>query len=798
MQIKNLWAALAVAGLSAACGGGGGDDSAPADTSTSVSLSGVAAKGVLQYAVVSVHPIRADGSADIENVLATIQTNDKGEYTLPSFQATRGAPYVVRVSTLPITRAVDELTGTAVALPADFALRTLVLAPASGAAPSTAHITPFSELAAAAATGATGGITLANATQALSNVRQLLGFDPSLIKPATIQDAVGPEQQALAVMLTAVSKLANDSAVGCATGDLGARTHCVVQTLSSASTIDSTKPGTVSGVNLADALVASAQAVAADPVLTAGTTVNAGTITTVTGNLQGDGVPATPGNATAITAATELFTGLRSDFQALFSKDGVTSIATGAANVEAFKFQQSMESVKVPAELLIKDAAALLAGADLYNDFVAGKGPNARIRGEDSDHTTVAGASVACTIYATSDMDLLAATPEEARFIGCRARYDGSLVFADGVFRVSAWQHAFVLTPGAANSFTYSARAMRTVTCPYNVAGCTPVKESLSAVPSTGNLTTTLNNGIITGFTLKGEFPSAWEPGGTEKLVDRHAVDIQGTRSIDALNMSTTSFSGAIELLDEDSTALGKLTVTSGSTVEIPMSWDANGNLVARNSPLAVEPAGGDFGEGALDLVWATPGAELAGALKLSASAWDKSGTSHSPTQISLSGSLRNISGGTASEFLAGSLTANVTGYANYDATAADSASNNFNTTVSFTGSVTAPSRPKLELSFSGSQGSHEDGPAAVTLQYRSLLDGTPKRVIGVVATRQANGGYAAKLTEAASNLSMTWADGAEEADLMVNETEVVGRFNQSTKVLTFTDKTFISLDIGL
>jgi hypothetical protein len=796
MQMKTLWAALAVAGLSAACGGGGGD-SAPADNSTSVTLSGVAAKGVLQNAVVSVHPIKADGSADTGTVLATIQTNDKGEYVLPSFVATRGAPYVVRVSAVSATRALDEVTGAPVALPDGFSLRTLVLAPATGPAPTTAHVTPFSELAAAAATGASGGITLANATQALSNVRQLLGFDPTIIKPATIQEASGPEQQALAVMLTAVSKLANDSAIGCATGDLGARTQCVVQTLASASTLDSTKPGTVSGVDLAAALVTSAQAVAADPVLTAGSTVTPGTITTVTGNLQGDGKPAQPGNVTAIAAATQLFTGLRSDFQALFSQDGVSSIATGAANVEAFKFKQAMEGVQDPVELLVKDAGAILTGIDLYNDFLAGRSPNNRHRG-DSDYASIAGPAVSCSIYATSAMDVLATTPSEANFIGCRARYEGYVMSIDGAWRASAWHHGFSLTPGANNTFTYSSQAVRTYTCPVYLTNCTPSSTPLSTQPSMGTVGTTLTNGRITGFTLKGDLPGAWEYGGTEKLMDRHAVDIQGTRSIDARNMSITTFSGGIESLDEAGNVRGKLTIKSGSTTEIPMSWDAEGNLVSRDSPAAVEPAGGDIGAGAIELVWATPTAEFAGSLALGASTWDKSLTTHTPTQITLAGSLRNLSGGVASEFLAGSLTAQVTGYGSYDAQAGDSASNFFTTAVSFTGSVTAPSRPKLELTFSGSQASYEESPASVTLQYRSIVSGTPKMVIGVVATRQADGDYSTKLTEAASNLSMTWADGAEEADLMVNGTEVVGRFNQSTKVLTFTDKTFISLDIGL
>jgi hypothetical protein len=42
----------------------------------------------------------------------------------------------------------------------------------------------------------------------------------------------------------------------------------------------------------------------------------------------------------------------------------------------------------------------------------------------------------------------------------------------------------------------------------------------------------------------------------------------------------------------------------------------------------------------------------------------------------------------------------------------------------------------------------------------------------------------------------MTWGPDAKEADLYINNTEVVGKFKDLT--LTFTDGTFISLDIGL
>src|SRR6218665_238073 len=165
MRLKTLWAALMVAGLAAACGGDGGDSSTPTDTtSTSVTLAGVAAKGVLSGALVSVHPIKADGQPDLTKTLASTETGTDGKYSLPAFTGTRGAVYLVRITAIAgKTTAFDEITKTAVSLPADFVLRGLFVAPSTPTASATSNVTPFSELAAAAAVNATGGASAGNA-----------------------------------------------------------------------------------------------------------------------------------------------------------------------------------------------------------------------------------------------------------------------------------------------------------------------------------------------------------------------------------------------------------------------------------------------------------------------------------------------------------------------------------------------------------------------------------------------------------------------------------------------------------
>lgn len=791
MRMHSLLASLAVAGLVTACGGDGGDGGTTTPTTSSVALSGVAAKGALQFALVSVHPVKADGTVDLTKTLSSVESDADGKYTLPSFEGVRGTPYVVRVSAISgKTKTLDEVTGQAVSLPDGFSLRSLVIAPSTGTTTITSHVTPFTELAAAAAAGAQGGITATNATTALSNVRQLLGFDASVIAPTTLQNATTPEQQALAVMLTAVSKLANDGGLGCSDTDLGARTKCVVDALAASASITSTNPGTVGGVNVAEKLVAAAEAVVADPQLTAGTTINEGTVAGVVGKLEGDGKPAPAGNVTAIAAATQLFTGIRSDFQALFSKGGATSIAKGAVNQEAFKFVEAMEAVQAPAEMVVKDAGAIITGIDMYNDFMFGTGAMTRNRGDEQNGFPTVG----CSLYTTAQNTELATSKDNAKFIGCTVNYKVVFTFANNVTVATRYRHGFSIEPKADGTFAYSTRARRTTSC--NPGPCAnPVNEALSE-SVIGVATPTIVNNRITAVKLVGDFAAAFETGGTTLIDAKTTVDLSGTRTIGADNMSSTTFKGTAKSYQADGTLLGTLDVKSGSTSEIPMSWDANGNLVARNAPTAVEPAGGDIATASIDLVWTTGNSEFAGTLALTDNAWDKSLTSHIPTKGTLTGSLRNISNGTTNEFLAGSLTAAITGYGNYTATAEDSATNNFNTSLTFTGSVTAPTRPKLELTLNTAMASHEDGPATVTLSYRSIVNGTPKQQVGAVATRQANGKYSTKLIEAASNLSMTWGPDAKEADLYVNNTEVVGKFKDLT--LTFTDGTFISLDIGL
>lgn len=810
MQQRVLWAAMLSAGLLAACGGGGGGGTSqqPVDNNASVSLTGTAAKGLMANADVTAHAINSDGTVATA-ALATTTTDAQGRYSL-SFTATKGQPYVVKVTANANTTHLDEVSGQTQALPVGFAMRSLLPAATSDTVTTSASVTPFSEMAVAAAAEATGGVTAANAAQAVSTVSQLLGFNPTDVVPTTTGNAnATADQQKLAVMLTAVSQLAASDALGCSTGSAGEKTQCVVNALADATSLTSIKLESGS-TDVSAALAGAVTTVVNDPALVG--SVSPALLTAIENRLACEGTSCTavtPTVASAIDAAKTLFTQIKSDWTTLFSRGGASSIATGAANAEAWKFREAMSDVQVPAELLLKDAGALLMAVDLYNDYKAGResltnrgrAPDLTANDNSSNFSTFN--SVGCTLYQDSATSVTATSPANANFIGCRGTYYVSRGVDGTTVTTTEWRHGFTVTPNANGTFGYATRARQRVqSCTSGVCSIT-ANISLQSNPNayTGTVTPTLTGalGRITGFTITGDLPPAFRSG-TNELIDaegHHSWSLTGTRSIAADNMSSTTFSGQIVALNGDGSTASTLKVSNGSTSQTPVWRDASGNEVEPGSSTAVSPFGGTFSGGALTITWTTPAAEFEGSFSATDSVWDKSGTSLSPTRVTLAGSLRNISAGQAQEFLNGRIDATVSGFDNYDNTQADS-TGNFNTVAfTFVGQVTAPGRPVLELTASSSLRSHEDEPSAVNLQYRSIVSGTPRNVITVAGTRGSNGVMSFALNEAASNLSLNWVDGATSGNLMQGSS-VVGTIDENTKMLTFSNGDFISLDFGL
>lgn len=790
MKASLFLTAVASASLLAGCGGGG-DDAASTATST-IALSGTAAKGLMANADVAVYAVNADGQMAAPP-LATGTTDGNGRYQL-NFNATKGQPVVIKVSAKAdgTTTHLDEVSGLRQTLPASFSMRALLVPQTTGAISTSVNVTPFSEMTVAAASRASGGITAANAAQATSTVTQLLGFDPATITVTSAQNASATlEQQKLAVMLAAVSQMSSNGDLDCNSGSAGAKTACVVGKLSASSSLTSLQLG--NGVS--SALQSATQAVLNKPELVGA--IQTSTLVNIVTNLGCSGAACTPAAsgtpapdpvAAAITAAKLLFTQIRTDLTTMFSPGGVSANAQGALNQEAFKFEQVMKGVQPPVETLLKDAGAIVMGVDLYHDYKAGRTSlTDRARAFDMTATdgTVRVPAAACTLYQDVDTQVRANAPANANYIGCGARFYATRSYSATGYVHTEWRHGITLTPQADGSFTYSTRARQRVqSCDFS-NNCTLTSNQALQLQSdgstplaafTGSISPVLtgSHGNIASFTLKGELPAAFKRGGITLMNFKHQLDISGSQTLVNNEPTALSLAGHVAAYKDATTQEGKLTLNSGS----------------------IDKASG----AAANLVWNVGAAEFEGDLKLQGMSTDKSGTNTAPTQLALKGMLRNIANGVSTEFLSGQHNVSITGYGQFDSTQPPSATNKYSADVSFAGSVTAPNRPRLELTLG--TGTVIDGRSArqpATLQYRTWVNGLPRSVVTLTATPASQPGAADsfRLAEASSGLSMSWLDGASTIDLVFGSPAVkIGQLKDG--LLTFSDNSVISLDLGL
>ena len=824
MQMKSLCAALLSAGLLAACGGGGGGDASPApgpDNSTRVSLAGVAAKGLMAHALVTAHAIKADGSVDDTPMGPAVETDANGKYTL-TFTGTAGQPYVIRVRAKDdgSTTHRDEATGTDQPLPAGFALRALVVPATSGSVSTSATVTPFSEMAVSAAERASGGVTAANAAQARSTVGQLLGFDPTAleVKP-TSDDGAGPDEQKLALMLTAVSQLAKDGALGCdGAATAGEKTLCVVERLADAAKTDSIKLGDA-GDDVSGALNGAVAAVLADPELKGA--VDDSVVATIRDNLAcTDNCAAAPvSTAAPIAAARAMFDNLRTDWQQLFSRGGANSLATGAANQEALKFRQAFDAVQVPVEHAGRITGVLLKAVHLMDTFKAGSGINQQgwLRGgvETFGFNGTFATALGCSLFTDTAQTTLATSPADTiASIGCRVTVGSNAVFDPNTqqFTTTNYMVGITLVPraGVANAFDYTSvsreRVCRSTNVLVTCSGAARIGNrvlsaaslvnnedgSQTVTPFAGSFSVTRDaNQVLTGFAVQGDWPAQFDDIATSgALVNpggRTALDLTGTRTAGTLapvgNVWTNALQGSIRLVNAAGADMNVFTFKPGTSLVAPAKADDADDVI---DPVA----------GTVNLTLTAGDSQVDGSLALTEPKADLAGTVM-PTQVSFTGALRNRgSSGSFADFVTGTFSA-ATDRSAYDPALPTSASNDYPVSGSFKITVTAPSRPKVELSGSA-LGSGLGGSNSGTLQYRTLAaDGAPRMVVNLTGQQQADGSTALTLNETTANLSMAWTSSSFNGEIR-SAGQLIGQLDRSTRMLTFVDHTFFSLDFGL
>ncbi|HEX5354751.1 MAG TPA: hypothetical protein VFW93_00940 [Aquabacterium sp.] len=211
-RVRHLVAGAALVALSACGGGGGGSDADPQaqPSSSKVTLSGVAAKGLLRNALVTAYLPDAKGQPGQK--LAEVLSDANGHYAFTGLPAGQTILVVASRSTdsaKPTTMA-DEATDQDVPVPVGFELSAATVLGTTSVSDNLLQITPYSSMAvdkARQAVAATGKFDSTTVGKANADIRRYVGFD--VLSEAPVFDATGHAPvNAAALALASVSTLA--------------------------------------------------------------------------------------------------------------------------------------------------------------------------------------------------------------------------------------------------------------------------------------------------------------------------------------------------------------------------------------------------------------------------------------------------------------------------------------------------------------------------------------------------------------------------------------------------------------
>lgn len=817
MKLKSISVPAAVLILSAltACGGGGGGGGDSTST-----LSGFAAKGTLKFATVSAYAVGADGVVSSKPAVAATETDDKGLYEITGLAPDK--QYVVKVTPNSKTVHVDELKGEQKL--SDAFVLSAVATPSGGA--NTVSITPFSHQVVVAAQNA-GGLTADNVAKAQAVVAELIGFDP--VSVAKNDDSTVRGKQ-LKVLLTAVSQMASDGAIGCASAT--DKTACVTGKLALATSTTSLK---LQKDNLEDNLDVSLVFKAAVnqsvvEVQKTNPNINLGDMSNVLAKLDCKNScvpvkPIDPGAAAAVSAVKAVFEEVRTDLNSMFSNDGVTAQSKGKVNAQAFKFKEVADTVQMGVlGLTQRDLQALLLGVQMYSDVKRGVAGASYSKGKlfgELDFFYAVNLSqvngAGCTLYKDAGLLTQATSAADANYIGCSGRFARVAVedFAKNQTAYTEWRHGFSITPDAAipGSFKYDARAIKTSwTCSgrpqQNNSGLGttsfPCGTKTNEYPQTdsagmrvthsGVLSATLSSSAVS-LRLTGDLPPdfvvAGNPGApvlsrvslaTDSSNSTWDLAVVGDAFDDQGEPTRVSLNGEIRKL-QGGNLLNSIAVVPGSFVDdaqkaLRLEIILTGN-VSNNSVLA------------------------RGVLTADSPVTDRSKTDTVPSRVKFEGALSNVSSsGVRTDFLQGTLEAVVSKYDQYDATKPESASNTADLTVTFSGSVSAPDQPRLELVLSATGKNYDTSSlSTLSITYNRWVGNTKSRAINLTIERTpavaaAPARERLTLSEAGSGLFMAYNKDEANVDIQSGGSKI-GVLQVSKGLATFTDGTVVSMDLG-
>ncbi len=758
--------------LAAGCGGGGGgstlapagvpDVAAPAPAPVAQrNVSGVAAKGTIKKARVQVFALDAAGTKGTTALASTV-TGDDGSYAFKV--ATTALSFVIEIDAATGATMADEATGQDVEFPADLKLRTVVKLAEANDSAVVSHVSPWTEMAVKAAEATTGGLNAANIAQAKSGVAAVLGFDAEKVKPVNANLAAAAagsmDERVQSLTLAAISKLAQDSKLGCVQTSASARIGCVVNLVAKSASISGDK--LVLSENVRSELRTALTAVVALPA------INQTGLTSVSGlpAFGAASVPTPPAPSTGVAAAKKLFASLRTNVQAWTD----STSTSGALTVQYDAVQADFnKAAAAPADGDLLTWVQMSSEAlDYFARYKAGSiGANSQF------YTFASGASATCGVYSDAAATVKATSAANALNVACAAQRTGAFVSSTSTTQTNvALGSEIVLTPvsGAAGSFTYAARATRG-TVVFNRTNFSNTYSAKTTVGSygageraTGTVTYSAPGNQIASVTIKGMMPARMTNDGIA-LTDYEMWNFTMVRSALDGGVYTYALSGDLASWLGGAT-VGKVTMNTGSFARL--AEDKNDSV--RNF----------LKEVSLSVVAEAGRSKIAGLIHLENYTADKNGYNLTPAKTTYTGTVSN----NGVQFFSGMLSLELGNYQLFNGDLAVSATNFAKLTTAVSGTFTIAARPPLLLSATSIETSPTAG--TETAQYN---DGT--NVIN--ASRVRNGTAAATINLASTDGVTVALTGADTADVMKDGAKVAV-INVKTSIINYVDGSFESL----
>jgi hypothetical protein len=762
---------LSAALLAAGCGGGSSGPAAnvpdvvvPAPVAQR-SVSGVASKGTIKKARVQAFALDAQGNKSAAPVASAV-TADDGSYTLKI--PTTVLTFVVEIDGAAGATMADEASGQEVEFPVDMKLRNVVKLAEANETAVTSHVSPLTELVVKTAETAPGGLTAANIAQSKTGIAAALGFDPEKVKPVNSNTAAAatasPEERMQSLTLAAISKLAQDSKLGCSQPTVPARIACVVKEVAKAGTMSGDK--LTLGETLRSEMRQALVAVAANP------TINQTGMSSVNGyaSFAQGVVPTAAGAPTGIASAKTMFRSLRTNLQAWSDSTKTGGSLSTQFNTVIGDFDKAVEPVDADTLLWV---ALMSRGLDQLADFKSGVHPEAT-----SEREYANGAHGVCTVYSDEASTVKATSAANALNVACSvgrfSRFERLPTGSTGYSYVKVGTE-IAMTPvsGQESAFSYKARAFReTGTANVYLVPVTSNPKttignygSSTADRATGTLAYAKSGDLYSSFTISGMMPGRFTDAGVA-ITDNQSWSVNAVRSAVEGGLFNYAFSGDITA-NKAGVAVGKVTINTGSFARI------------------VEAADGSVGvnsvkEFNLSIAAEAGASKIAGSLNFASFMADANGRNTIPSHVAFTGSMSN----SGAQFFSGSLSFDSVGYAQFNGDLPSSPTNFVKLTASLTGSFTVPARPPLLVTASVTN----ESPTSVT-ETAQYNDGAV-----VFNASRVTGGEAAPVISIASTegVSLKLA-GSDNVDVMKDNAKVAV-VNVKSGVITYVDGSFESL----